>query len=63
VVIFTPWPLYLQGKNPWYPLDRRLGVPQSQSGCVGEKKNSQSLPGLKPLIILPIAQIRQNNCG
>jgi hypothetical protein len=24
VASFTPWPLYLQGKNPWYPLYRRL---------------------------------------
>jgi len=32
VVSFTPRPLYLQRKNPWYPLDRRLGGPQSQSG-------------------------------
>jgi hypothetical protein len=22
VVSFTPRPLYLQGKSPWYPLDR-----------------------------------------
>jgi len=27
------------GNNPWYPLYRRLGGPQSQSGCSGEKKN------------------------
>jgi hypothetical protein len=26
VVSFTPRPLYLQKKSPWYPLDRRLGV-------------------------------------
>jgi hypothetical protein len=31
--------------------------PQSQPGCSGEEKNSQSLPGLKPLIIQPIAQL------
>jgi hypothetical protein len=24
--------LYSQGKSPWYPLDRRLSGPQSQSG-------------------------------
>jgi hypothetical protein len=51
-----PQPLYPQGKSPWYPLDRRLGGPQSQSGCGGEEKNSQPLPGLKSLIIQPIAQ-------
>jgi hypothetical protein len=32
VVNFTPW----LGKEPWYPLDRRLGGPQSQSGRHGE---------------------------
>jgi len=29
------------GKDPWYPLDRRLGGPQSRSGYGGEEKNSQ----------------------
>jgi hypothetical protein len=33
VVIFTPQPLY-----PQYPLARRLGGPQSQSGQLGEEK-------------------------
>jgi hypothetical protein len=51
-----PWLLYPQGKSPWYPLDRRLGGPQSQSGHSGEEKNSQPLLGLEPLIIQPIAQ-------
>jgi hypothetical protein len=32
---FTPW-----GKSPWYPLHRRLGGPQSQSGHSGRKKKS-----------------------
>jgi hypothetical protein len=36
VVSFTPQPLYLQGKSPWYPLDRRLGGPQSRSGRGGD---------------------------
>jgi hypothetical protein len=39
VVSFTPRPLYSQGKSPWYPLDRRLGGPQSRSGRGGEEKN------------------------
>jgi hypothetical protein len=30
------------GKSPWYPLDRRLGGPQSRSGYGGEEKNSQT---------------------
>jgi hypothetical protein len=29
-----------QGKSPWYPLDRRIGGPQSHSGLGGEAKNS-----------------------
>jgi hypothetical protein len=47
VVIFTTRPLY--------PLDRRLGGLQSQSGRDGEEKNSQSLPGLEPLIVQPVS--------
>jgi hypothetical protein len=34
-------------KSPWYPLDRRLGGPQSWSGCCGEKKNL-ALTVIKP---------------
>jgi hypothetical protein len=56
VVSFTPRPLYFQGNNPWYPIDRRLGGPQSRSGQGGEK-NSQPLPGLEPQIIQPIVQL------
>jgi hypothetical protein len=48
VVSFTPRPLYPQGKSPWYPLDRRLGGPQSRSGCGGGEKNSQLPPGIEP---------------
>jgi hypothetical protein len=36
------------GKDPWYPLDRRVGGPQSLSGRGGEEKNFQPLPGLEP---------------
>jgi len=39
-----PQPLYLWGKEPPYPLDRRLGRPQSWSGCNGEEKKSLLLP-------------------
>jgi hypothetical protein len=60
VVIFTPRPLYSQRKSPRYPLDRRLGGPQSRSGRGGEDKNSQPLPGLEPPIIQPIAQSTPN---
>jgi hypothetical protein len=55
VVSFTPWPLYPQGKSPWYPLDRRLGGMQSWSGC-SEEKISQLLPELEAPIIQPVAQ-------
>jgi hypothetical protein len=48
--------LYPQGMSPRYSFDRRLGGPQSRSGCGGEEKNSQSLPGLEPPIIQPVAQ-------
>jgi len=40
MVSFTLPPLYPQGKSPHYPLDRRLGGPQSRSGHGGEEKNS-----------------------
>jgi hypothetical protein len=49
--LFTP-----QGKSFWYPLDRRLGGPQSRPGRGGEEKNSQPLLGLEPPIIQPVAQ-------
>jgi hypothetical protein len=48
--------LYLKGKSPWYPLDRRLGGPQSRSGRCGEEKYSQPLSGLEPPIIQLVTQ-------
>jgi hypothetical protein len=50
-----PLPLYLQGKSPWYPSDRRLGEPRNWSGC--DDENSQLLSGIKSLIIQPVAQL------
>jgi hypothetical protein len=47
VVSFMPQPLYPQRNGPWYPLDRRLGGPQSRSGRSGEEKNSQPLRGTR----------------
>jgi len=41
-----PQPLYSQGKIPWYPLYRRLGETQSQSGH-GVEKNSQPPLGIE----------------
>jgi hypothetical protein len=37
-----------QGKCPWYPLDMRLGGPQSWFGHGVEEKNSQPPPGIEP---------------
>jgi hypothetical protein len=42
--------------GPWYPLESRLGRPQSRSRRGGEEKNSQSLPGFEPPTIQPVAQ-------
>jgi hypothetical protein len=44
--LHAPTVLPLQGKSPWYPLDRRLGGPQSRSER-GEEENSQPLPGFE----------------
>jgi hypothetical protein len=44
---FKPRPLYPQENSPWYPLDRRLGGPQSQSGRGGEEKNSLASAGTR----------------
>jgi hypothetical protein len=49
-------PLYPQGKTPQYPLDGRLGGPQSWSGHGCEEKNSQPLPGLEPQIMQPVVK-------
>jgi len=38
-------------------LYRRLGGPQSWSGCSGEEKNSKPLIGLGTPIIQPVAQL------
>jgi hypothetical protein len=35
------------GKDPWYPLDWRLGGPQSRSGRDGEEENSQPPPEIE----------------
>jgi hypothetical protein len=48
VVSFIPLPLYRRGMSPRYPLDRRLGGPQSQSGRYGKEKNPLLLPGIEP---------------
>jgi hypothetical protein len=50
VVIFTPLSLYPQ-EITWYPLSRKLGGPNNQSGYSGAKKNSLLLLGFKPQIV------------
>jgi hypothetical protein len=50
VVSLTPRPLYLQGKNPWYPFDRRLGGPQSRSGRGGEEKFPATAGNRTPIV-------------
>jgi hypothetical protein len=37
-----------RGKDPRYPLYRRVGGPQSRSGHRGYRKNPLPLPGIKP---------------
>jgi hypothetical protein len=56
-----PQLLYPQGKNPRYPLDRKLGGLQSQSGCSGEEKNSQPLLVLEPLIIQTVMKSKEGS--
>jgi hypothetical protein len=38
----------VSGHGPRYPLDRRLGGPQSRFGHSVEEKNSQPPPGIEP---------------
>jgi len=43
---------FTRRKRAWYSLDRKLGAPQSLSGCGREEKISHPLPGLEPLILI-----------
>jgi hypothetical protein len=47
----------LPGKEPSYPLDRRLGGPQNRSGRGCEEKNFQPLLGLEPPIVQLLAHV------
>jgi hypothetical protein len=53
VVSFTPLPLYLRRKSPQYPLNRRLGGPQSRSGQCGEEKILDTTGTLPQLLSCP----------
>jgi hypothetical protein len=44
----APAALYPHRRDPQYPLNRRLGEPQSWSGHRDYKKNPLPLPGIKP---------------
>jgi hypothetical protein len=44
VLSFTPRPLFSRSQNPRYPLDRRLGGPQSRSGRGDEERKSHNYP-------------------
>jgi hypothetical protein len=46
VVTFTTRPLYLRGKSPRYPMERRLGGLRAGLDDV-KKKNFLTLPGLE----------------
>jgi len=48
VVSSTPLPLYPWGKSCWYPLERRVGGPQSQSGLGIKEEKSLDLLGIDP---------------
>jgi hypothetical protein len=53
VVSFNPRPLYRQGKERRYPLDRRLDGPQSRSGRGGEQNKYPVSAGSRtPLVQL-----------
>jgi hypothetical protein len=56
VVSFATRVLYPKGKSSWYPLERRLGGPQSRFGRGREEKNYQPLPRFEHAIIQPVVQ-------
>jgi hypothetical protein len=47
-VYFMRQPLYPHGKNPQYPLARRMGGPQNQCGHGVEEKDFQPPQGIEP---------------
>jgi hypothetical protein len=57
LVSFTPLPLYSRGKSLRYPLDRRLGGPQSRSGRSGEEKilHPTKTRNSDPSVVQPVA--------
>jgi hypothetical protein len=43
------WGEWSASRSGWYPLDRRLGGPQSRSGHIGYRKNPLPLTGIEPV--------------
>jgi hypothetical protein len=54
VVSFTARPLPPRAQSSWYPLDRRLGGPQSRSGRGGKRK-IPTPTGTRTPIVQPVA--------
>jgi hypothetical protein len=50
-----PRPFYIVGKNHRYPLDSRLGGPQSQSGWRGENSWPYQDSNSDPWVVQPVA--------
>jgi hypothetical protein len=65
VISFTPRLLYSQGTSPWYPLDSRLGGPQSGSGHCVEEKNYQPYWDSNPdhSIVQPVTSRNTSSVG
>jgi hypothetical protein len=55
VVSFTPRPLYIRGKNPRYPLEKKQGGFQSRSRRGGEEKKFPVPVGNRIPVIQPLA--------
>jgi hypothetical protein len=51
MVSFTRQPLYPRGKSTRYPLDRKLGGPQSQSERRGKEKILDRYSNYDPLVV------------
>jgi hypothetical protein len=59
-----PWMLYLLGKCPWYPFDRRLRAPTASLPAVAKRKKSLPLLRIKPQSYSPYLNHNDNLvCG
>jgi len=54
MVNFMPWLLYPQEMSQ-YPLNKRLGGPESGSEPFGDERNLLLLPGFEPRTVQPVA--------